>query len=175
MATLNEQQKRFVVTRLACFYSPSEVRDLAKEELGLSLELGQVSSYDPTTVLGGRLSKELKSLFEETRREFQGNIQAIPIANQSYRLRELQRLYRNTGKNSVLGAQLLEQAAKEAGGMFTNRREVTGKDGKPISHQVEQFSFDGWDIEELDAYNAGGMPAVNELRRRRQEEEPGKS
>ncbi|MGE8453048.1 MAG: hypothetical protein ACN6OP_20995 [Pseudomonadales bacterium] len=37
-------------------------------------------------------------------------------------------------KNVVLASQLLEQAAKEAGGQFTNRRlnEHTGKGGGPV-------------------------------------------
>ncbi len=34
--------------------------------------------------------------------------------------------------NMVLAAQLLEQAAKEMGNAFTNRRELTGKDGKDL-------------------------------------------
>lgn len=141
MATLTEQQKRFLVTRLACFYSPSEVRDFAREELALSLELGQVSSYDPTTVLGGRLSKELKTLFEETREKFKADLQSIPIANRAVRLRELDSLFRRAKsvKNDVLAAQHLEQAAKEEGGMFTNRREVSGTDGGPISLAVTGF------------------------------------
>ena len=35
-------------------------------------------------------------------------------------------------KNIVLAASLLEQAAKEQGGMFTNKREVSGPNGGPI-------------------------------------------
>ena len=35
-----------------------------------------------------------------------------------------------------LVAQLLEQAAKETGGAFTNRRELTGKGGGPIASQI---------------------------------------
>ncbi len=31
--------------------------------------------------------------------------------------------------------EVLEQAAKDAGGLYTNRRELTGKDGGPIQTQ----------------------------------------
>jgi hypothetical protein len=34
--------------------------------------------------------------------------------------------------NMVLASSLLEQAAKEMGGAFTNRRELTGKDGGAV-------------------------------------------
>ena len=34
--------------------------------------------------------------------------------------------------NMPLAAQLLEQAAKEMGNAFTNRHELTGKDGKDL-------------------------------------------
>lgn len=161
MARLTEQQKAVIVTALACWYGPSEVRDLLKSEYGLDLPLSQITPYDPTTINGQRLSAELKALFHETREKFKSDIQAIPIANQAFRLRELQKLYRNTGKNIVLGASLLEQAAKEAGGMFTNRRELTGKDGGKVEIGI---SFDDWSVEELDAYASGGMRAVNLLR-----------
>ena len=34
--------------------------------------------------------------------------------------------------NIALAAQLFEQAAKEAGDSYTNRRELTGKNGAPL-------------------------------------------
>jgi hypothetical protein len=39
--------------------------------------------------------------------------------------------------NVAMVAQLLEQAAKEVGGIFTNRRELTGKGGGPIQQATQ--------------------------------------
>lgn len=62
------------------------------------------------------------------------DVSTIPIAQQAYRLRVLQRsLVKVEGQGNVsMVAQLLEQAAKESGGAFTNRRELTGKGGGPL-------------------------------------------
>ena len=35
--------------------------------------------------------------------------------------------------NAAMVSTLLEQAAKELGGAFTNKRELTGKDGQPLA------------------------------------------
>ncbi|KCY24821.1 phage domain protein, partial [Acinetobacter baumannii 1042969-1197] len=35
-------------------------------------------------------------------------------------------------ENPVIVPSLLEQAAKEVGGLYTNRKEITGKDGGPV-------------------------------------------
>ena len=45
-------------------------------------------------------------------------------------------------ENFVLAAEILKQAAKEVGDVYTNRREKTGKDGGPIQHTVRQQIID---------------------------------
>lgn len=134
MPALSQPVKRFIVGRLACYYTPQEVVEQVKLEFGLAMVRSHVSFYDPTTANGKALGKELTALFHEARANFDSSVQEIPIAKQSYRLQRLQDLTVKHGKNPALVAQLLEQAAKEVGGMFTNRREITGKDGGPIEH-----------------------------------------
>ena len=62
----------------------------------------------------------------------------MPVAHQAYRLRVLNRALERAEKsgNTTLVLQILEQAAREMGGAFTNRREVTGKGGGPIQQQA---------------------------------------
>lgn len=134
MAALSEPVKRFIVQALACYDTPSQAAAAVKEEFGLSITRMQASSYDPTKVMGKDLSKKWKDLFHATREKFLEDASEIPIAKQTFRLRALQRLYvkSESVNNSALAAQLLEQAAKEIGGAFTNRRELTGKGGAPI-------------------------------------------
>ncbi|WP_313237873.1 DUF2280 domain-containing protein [Delftia acidovorans] len=136
MAKLSEAEKRFIVQALACYDTPTQVVEAVKEEFGTVMDRGHVGCYDPTKVAGKQLAKKWRDLFEETRKRFRKEVSEIPIADQAYRMRQLQRMLQDamSRKNVVLASQLLEQAAKEAGGQFTNRRlnEHTGKGGGPV-------------------------------------------
>lgn len=134
MAKLNEAVQRFIVQALACYDTPTQAADAVKEEFGIEITRQQAASYDPTKVMGRTLAKKWRDLFHETRERFRKEVAEIPIADQAYRLRQLQRMTQEAmrRKNIVLAASLLEQAAKEQGGMFTNKREVSGPNGGPI-------------------------------------------
>jgi hypothetical protein len=151
MAQLTDAQKTFVVVRLACFDQPSEVVEAVNQDFGVQLPRQQVMKYDPTTKSGENLSAELKELFHSTRERFLSNVQEIPIANQAYRLRELQKLYQTAPKaNAHLRANLLEQAAKESGGAFTNKVQVF----QQLARDVEKLS----DADLLARIVGGGAP-----------------
>lgn len=126
MAALTESAKLFIVGRLACYDSPSEVVKALKEEVGITASRSQVQAYDPTTAQGSRLSPKLREVFESIRKQFLADTTSIPIANKAVRLRLLQRLTDNavTRGNAVLASSLLEQAAKEVGDSFTNRQKL---------------------------------------------------
>lgn len=132
MATLNKREKIFIVRLLAEFNTPTETVDLVKQEFKKDVTRQQVESYDPTKRAGRNLSAELKAEFEATRKAFVDQPLNIPIANLSVRLMHLQRIVDHAGKNKPLIKEALEQAAKEMGGVYTNRKEVTGKGGGPI-------------------------------------------
>jgi hypothetical protein len=135
MAKLTEPQKLFIIQALACFDTPTQVVDAVREEFGIEIHRRQVAEYDPSKISGrGQISAKLVALFESTRAAFLKETSQIPIANQAVRLRTLQRLatLAENQRNVALAAQLVEQAAKEVGGAFTNRREITGKGGGPI-------------------------------------------
>jgi hypothetical protein len=132
MATLNKREKIFIVRLLAEFNTPTETVELVKQEFKKDVTRQQVESYDPTKRAGRNLSAELKAEFEATRKAFVDQPLNIPIANLSVRLMHLQRIVDHAGKNKPLIKEALEQAAKEMGGVYTNRKEVTGKGGGPI-------------------------------------------
>jgi hypothetical protein len=134
MAALTEDVKLYVVQALACFDSPSQVAQAVKEQFGLQIDRRQVEAYDPTKSAGKSVAKKLKAIFEETREAFLKETSAVPVAKQVYRMRVLQRALDRAEKvgNQAMVLQILEQAAKESGGAFTNRRELTGKGGGPI-------------------------------------------
>jgi len=134
MAKLTDKQKLFIVKGLACYDTPTQVAAAVKEEFGIDVPRTQVAKYDPTKEAGCDLSTKLCAIFEATRAEFLEQVKDIPIASQAFRLRALGRMLNKVESqgNVALATQILEQAAKETGGAFTNRREVTGKGGGPI-------------------------------------------
>lgn len=134
MASLTEPIKLFIVQALACYDTPSQVSVAVKEQFGVEITRMQASTYDLGKPTCRGISKKLQAVFEATRAAFLADVSTIPIAQQAYRLRVLQRsLVKVEGQGNVsMVAQLLEQAAKESGGAFTNRRELTGKGGGPL-------------------------------------------
>jgi hypothetical protein len=138
MAMLSESAKCFIVQALACYDTPSQVSEAVKDEFGLDVPRMQVAQYDPTQAAGKDLAKKWRDLFDATRKRFREEVAEIPIADQAYRLRQLGKIYdRHMSRGNVLGAAgALEQAAKEVGGAFTNRREHTGAGGGPIEQKT---------------------------------------
>lgn len=138
MAQLTEPVKLAITQALACFDTPTQVADMVKEEFGIVITRQQASQYDASKTTGKTMSKKLRAIFEETRKAFLESTADVPVAQQSYRLRVLQRMLLKAERsgNMALVAQLLEQAAKETGGLFTNRRELTGKNGGPLKNEL---------------------------------------
>jgi hypothetical protein len=146
---LTDEQRRFIVTRLACFDTPSEVSAALKEEFGIDVPRQRVHEYDPAH---GEPAKKWRELFAYTRTEFLRDSSAIPIAQKNWRLQERMKLYRQVMKgarpNIVLAQEVLDGGAKETGGMFTNRREVTGAGGTPLvppsakAHDLSRLSVE---------------------------------
>lgn len=127
MATLNNKVKAFIVQGLATYMTPSEVAEVVKQEFGgLIITRQQVAKYDPDKASGVNLSDKWKQLFVKHRKDFNDEINSIPIANKAYRLRMLDDMAREAleSKNRPLAAKLLEQAAKEVGEVFTNKHKV---------------------------------------------------
>jgi hypothetical protein len=134
LATLNDHVKGYIVRALACYDTPSQVIAAVKEEFGIELSRQQVATYNPENVVAKDLAKKWRDLFDETREAFKKETGAIAIANQSFRLRVLDRLLQKAERagNMALVAQLIEQASKEIGGAFTNKRELTGAGGRDL-------------------------------------------
>lgn len=134
MAILSDDVKRHIVQALACYDTPSQVAEAVKTEFGVEIARQHVAMYDPTKVAGAKLAKRWRDLFEATRKEFLEEQAKVPIAAQNYRLRALDRMFRraeNSG-NTPLAVQILEQAAKEQGGAFTNTRKLADADGSKL-------------------------------------------
>lgn len=126
MAALKPEIKAFIVQSVACFDTPSQVVESVLKEFGIQITRQQVEQNDPTKVSGKGLAKKWIDIFTTTRERFLNEISDIPIANKAYRLRVLQRMATTAEnmKNMGMTAQLLEQAAKEVGDVYTNKQKV---------------------------------------------------
>jgi len=136
---LTEAARSYIVRAQACFESPSSVRDAVRREFGVEVSRQAIERYDPTKQAGRDLGTKWAVLFETTRRAFIADTARIGIANRTVRLRALGRLAETAeaSGNLVVAMQALEQAAKEMGGIFTNRRELTGRN-QPAGAQGER-------------------------------------
>jgi hypothetical protein len=137
MAVLRSEVKAFIVQALACFDTPSQVVAAVKTEFGIEISRQQCESHDPTKYAGQGLGQKWADLFHRCRTRFREETADIPIANRAYRLRTLGRMAEKAEhmKNMALTAQLLEQAAKEVGDVYVNRRL---EPEKPLGSQADQ-------------------------------------
>ncbi len=126
---LPDEVKTFIVQQLACFDPPSVVVKAVKAEFGEVVTPQQVEAYDPTKRAGRALSEYLRALFEATRAAFLDDAAGIGISHRVTRLRAIQRLAERaeTQGNIALAAQLLAQAAKEVGNVYSNTKQVDNK------------------------------------------------
>lgn len=120
MASLPATVTLCIVTELACFDSPAQVAATVKERFGLVLSRQRIEAYHPERLAGARLSERLCALFYETRARLLVELGTIGIAHQAYRLRGLERMLEQAERmgNLTLAAHIIEQAAREAGGMY---------------------------------------------------------
>ncbi|ASP85019.1 DUF2280 domain-containing protein [Sinorhizobium meliloti] len=139
----SDEVKTYVVQALACFDSPAVVAKAVKAEFDVAISPQAVEAYDPTKRAGRKLSQRFRLLFEETRKTFLEDTATIAISHRAVRLRALQRMAEKaeTQGNMVLAASLMKQAAEEVGNAYTNRRELTGKDGKDLPVPVSPVTI----------------------------------
>lgn len=131
---MTDEVKAFVIQGVASFDSPSQVAEAVKQEYGIVMTPQAVQAYDPTKHAGRNVAPKWKVMFEKARKAFIEDSSGIPIAHRSTRLRALQRMAMKAEAkgNFPLAAALNKQAAEEMGNAYTNRRELTGRNGGPI-------------------------------------------
>jgi len=135
---LPNEVRTFIVQSLACFDSLATIRDAIKKEFRLEVTPQSIEAYDPTKRAGRKLAVQWREMFDAARKSFLEDTAAIAISHRSVRLRALQRMAHKAEdmKNLPLAATLYEQAAKEVGDAYTNRREITGKGGAALQAVV---------------------------------------
>lgn len=133
---LDDAARAFVVTSLATYRGYAEIeRDL--QERGFDIARQSLHHYHPEHY-HGRLAQKWVDLFHTTRKKFLEDVGSLPIAHRSARLRQLQtaldkcmvRLDAAKGDDFLAASaemrSILEQGAKEMGGLLTNVRKTEG-------------------------------------------------
>lgn len=126
MADLSEDAKLFIVRAFARFSSPAEVVVMIREDFGIETSVQQVRTYNPDHPRF-EAGEKWRPIFEAVRKAYLEDVSSIPIASQAFRLNALQKNYDRAMKhcNLILANAILEQAAKEVGGVLTNARNVS--------------------------------------------------
>ena len=116
---LSDQHRRYIVTRLACFISPSEVARELKEEFGVEVSRQIVSHYDPTVRQSkGKLKPRWLEIYRRARAEFVSDAGRIGIFHLAYRLTQLDQMERRARRagNLRLAMKPLERRPKRWAG-----------------------------------------------------------
>lgn len=131
MSDLTDEQKREIVEALACFQPTSAIIRHFQSEYGLEVGHKQVGRYDPqrSYYAGG---ERWRAIFDARRLAFLEDVAAVPVAHKAYRLSVLQEGVdaAKQARNWPLVASLLEQAAKEVGGVLTNESKLRVDDAR---------------------------------------------
>lgn len=174
MAALKENVKFFIVQQLAFFNTPTEVSELVKEEFDIDVPRSHIAIYNPDNHSGRELGLKFKDFFYEKRKEFLEQIDRVPLASMHVRLNELSKMYHSARKrkNDVFAKDILEQIAKEVGGIYTNKIKVTNSNDPllewaknlqggsiPLAYDVE-----GEFLEVDEEVKADEVPAVQEVK-----------
>ena len=122
MPTLTDEIKEFIVKSLAHFDSPTQVAEAVKANFDIVVSRQQVYAYDPACLQTP--APRWRELHAATRAAFLRDIAEISIAQKAVRLRTLERMAARAEANKQMErvAAFLEQAAKECGGIYENRK-----------------------------------------------------
>jgi hypothetical protein len=154
---LTSEQQHFVVQQLARFGTPSEVVGAVNRLFGIEITRQAVHRYSPEH--NPAAAERWRETFDAERERFAKELESIAVTHRAFRLQELEELCRlaKVRGNHVLAAALLEQAAKEMGGRYTNRRENVDAQLPPVATWTDeqlQRVGDGEDPQKL--LGAGG-------------------
>lgn len=115
MAKLDEAVKLFIVQRLACFRTPSQVVDEVKAEYGVVVKREHVRHYNPDPVhnaaAGANIGDRWHKIFWATREKFLTQSAAHGLAHEAYRLSVLQTILEKAmSRNMPLAVEIVKTA-----------------------------------------------------------------
>ncbi|HVY98515.1 MAG TPA: DUF2280 domain-containing protein [Dongiaceae bacterium] len=143
MPILTDEMKTFIVKGLARYDTPSQVVEAVKTSFGVEISRQQVHAYDPGCAKPP--AQRWQDLHAATRQAFLSDLAEIGIAQKAFRLRVLHRLAQHAEAHHYpdLTAALLEQAAKECGGIYDRPKAAASSPTKPAAAATEPLLRNG--------------------------------
>ena len=122
MAILTDEIKEFIVRGLARYETPLQVAMSVKVNFGIEITRQQVHEYNPSNSRPPAL--RWCELHAVTREKFLADVAQVGIAQKVVRLRRLEHFAQQAMEHNqfIKAAAFMEQAAKECGGIYENRR-----------------------------------------------------
>lgn len=144
-----------IIELLAAGHRHREIANMVNEEYGTHVTSAYVRRQNPMVSVGERLPDQLHALFHSLRSQHQERIMRMGIAHQPTRMQMLQLMADDAYEkgNIKMAAQLLEQAAREMGGAYTNKSNLEIDDNR---NMIAQFL--GVTIDQLPR----ALPAAND-------------
>ena len=142
---LTENEKEYVVHRLAAYDSPSAVQKGLSEEFGVKIARQSLLFYDPTKRASRRLREKWKSLFHATREALHKGSAEIGACHALVRIRwrEQMALKEMEADNSQRANEILDSIARDVGDCFGSkyRHEHAGANGVPFVATINISGF----------------------------------
>ncbi|WP_295993477.1 DUF2280 domain-containing protein [Rugamonas sp.] len=115
-----------ILTELACFATPTQVVESVKAVFAIEVSRQCVEAHHPERRAGAKLNPALCVLFYEARAKLLAELDDIGLASRAGRLRALDRMAGKAERmgNLALAVQLIQQAAREVGGMYEKRQRL---------------------------------------------------
>lgn len=125
MADFTDEIKHAIVIAHAQFKNCADIVALVFNEFGVETDVRQVGGYDPERSYY-EAGEKWRTIFDAARKNYLEDVGSIAIGTQAFRLNELQQNYLKAKKEGkvALANSILEQAAKEVGGVLTNERNL---------------------------------------------------
>jgi hypothetical protein len=123
---LTEEQREYVVHRLAAYDPPSAVQRGLLEEFGVDVTRSSIQLYNPTKRAGARLGEKWKALFHATREALHRRSAEIGASHVLVRIRwrEHMALEAMEAGNFPLANDILDRIAEEVGNMHAGANDV---------------------------------------------------
>jgi hypothetical protein len=130
---LNDEQKTYVVTRLAVYDKPAAIARDLKEEFGVTITPEAVGNYHPDRV-HRRVAQRWKDLFAETRKAYIAKAADVGAMHKPVRILWREGLAHDAWAAGLFkhASDILDAIAKDFGDVFTHKqRHEHGKRAAP--------------------------------------------
>ena len=111
-----------IVRALACYERPRDILAQLKENWNITVDRKALRHYDPAC--NPALDDELKALFQRTRESFWKEKDEEPLNCLNFRQRVRREILEAAGRNLPLQIEILSEAAKDEGGLFSRKPEL---------------------------------------------------